>query len=174
MLPNPSEYVDAQPCNLSKSVIEKFASDFARNIGVRVGAPLEPVIERLGGVILYISNSEFDRTGGASIFVKSLGSFTIFLPDYTSPLRDRFSIAHELGHLALHYPLLRKPMKAARYGSNRAEWEANWFAAGFLMPEAEFRREFENRDHDIAEVATKFVVSEQAAEVRARSLALAS
>jgi hypothetical protein len=40
------------------------------------------------------------------------------------PDRDRFTLAHELGHLVLH----------SRRDSAAAEWEANRFASAILMP----------------------------------------
>jgi Zn-dependent peptidase ImmA (M78 family) len=53
----------------------------------------------------------------------------------------------------------------------RAEWEANWFAAAFLMPSDAFRRTFDVYK-DVARTAAAFGVSEQAAEIRARSIGL--
>ncbi|MGH2973614.1 MAG: ImmA/IrrE family metallo-endopeptidase [Solirubrobacterales bacterium] len=60
-----------------------------------------------------------------------------------SPVRQRFTIAHELGHLRLHKGEslhvdrelrvnLRAPSIQGRGGEER---EANWFAAALLMPE---------------------------------------
>ena len=49
----------------------------------------------------------------------------------------------------------------------RAEWEANWFAAGLLMPESEFRVTMNN---GASYNAAKFNVSKRAAEVRISNL----
>jgi Zn-dependent peptidase ImmA (M78 family) len=55
----------------------------------------------------------------------------IVLSNKGNPMRQRFSVAHELGHLLLH------PHPAP--GSHVHEREANTFAAEFLMPAAEIR-----------------------------------
>jgi Zn-dependent peptidase ImmA (M78 family)/DNA-binding XRE family transcriptional regulator len=55
----------------------------------------------------------------------------IFLNTFKSAEHSRFDAAHELGHLVLH-----------RHGGphqKSAEYEANMFASGFLMPEADIR-----------------------------------
>ncbi len=53
--------------------------------------------------------------------------------------RARFTAAHELGHMLLHYGarnLNRLPqISRAKYNANSAEWQANTFAASFLAPE---------------------------------------
>jgi Zn-dependent peptidase ImmA (M78 family)/transcriptional regulator with XRE-family HTH domain len=59
------------------------------------------------------------------------GRPTIALSDKGNPMRRRFSVAHELGHLLLH------PDPAP--GSPTHERQANAFAAEFLMPAAEVR-----------------------------------
>jgi Zn-dependent peptidase ImmA (M78 family) len=83
--------------------------------------------------------------------------------------RERFSIAHELGHYVLHSLFGQKKIRAARYGSDPIEWEANWFAAAFLMPEELFLRkisEYSNKEI----VASFFGVTVPAIDVRIRSI----
>jgi len=150
-------------------VIDAFATDCARKLGYRAGTDLEPIVKHLGGHISYQSLDDVARNE-ASIRVDGPNQFEIFLPDHTSWERDRFSIAHELGHYFLHFPLKKEPMVAQRFGSNRVEWEANWFAAGFLMPKEEFAAQFEKCE--LTEVAQHFGVSVAAAEARARALSL--
>ncbi|WP_245443046.1 ImmA/IrrE family metallo-endopeptidase [Methylobacterium terrae] len=98
-------------------------------------------------------------------------------------VRDRFTIAHELGHLFLHYAMIVRNfpgamMIATRWVKEdnddlkRAEWEANWFAAAFLMPAAKFKKCLEENDGHVNVVAVQFGVSPKAAEVRAQSLGL--
>jgi Zn-dependent peptidase ImmA (M78 family) len=84
--------------------------------------------------------------------------FEIWLKNAHSPLRQRFSVAHELGHLFLHMGYLLKPETWARsdeykdsvyhrYGFGVEEIEANLFAAALLMPEREFRINAEYLSH---------------------------
>lgn len=163
----------ATACGASKSVIEPFAAKFAKDVGFSAKSGIEPVVERLGGKIIYQSFGDLSQSVEESIRVYDTNRFEIFLPDYTSAERDRFSIAHEIGHYILHFPMDRtKPMVAARYGSNRAEWEANWFAAGFLMPAPAFKAKFRKAAGNVVDVARHFKVSFAAAKARAKSLGL--
>jgi hypothetical protein len=159
----------AEACNVRKDVIDTFAAKVAWKLGYTAGAALEPIVQRLGGRLTYQSLDDLTRSE-ASIRIDGPGNFEIFLPDHTSSERDRFSIAHELGHYFLHYPKRQGLMVAQRFGSTRVEWEANWFAAGFLMPAVEFTAVC--RAGDLAEAARHFKVSVPAAEARAKALGL--
>jgi Zn-dependent peptidase ImmA (M78 family) len=161
----------AKECGASKATIEAFAARFAQSVGYGPGDDLDPIVRRLGGKIAYRSFADLGDSSHASVRVWKEGDFEIVLPDYTNAARDRFSIAHEIGHYVLHYPLVKGPMVAARYGSTRVEWEANWFAAGFLMPEEAFRKQFAARK-DPQAVATFFKVSNAAAMARVKALQL--
>jgi len=89
--------------------------------------------------------------------------------------RGRWTAAHELGHLVQHesaVPLDRAPSRYSsmkelpRYAS--AEWQANAFAAAFLMPEW-LVREFTNA----SEIVEFFSVSRKAAQIRLDELKIA-
>lgn len=86
--------------------------------------------------------------------LRSVEAFTAFNPvrigvredvyegAYKNDTRARFTVAHELGHLCLHWgyprprlaPEAQKPNDPSAKG--RVEKEANQFAAAFLMPRA--------------------------------------
>jgi hypothetical protein len=168
------------PSDLSRASIEKIAAKAAEVFGLSAGDPLEPVVERLGGKIHY-GWSDFTEIDGGSIEARSLHDFSIRISELTSPTRDRFTIAHELGHLFIHLREVKKKypasgMKATRYVDTtnerlrRAEWEANWFAAELLMPKEAFVGAHETGGLDYA--AELCNVSRSAAEVRAKSLGL--
>lgn len=173
------------PARTLKQLVFKFAEDFARALGFGVGDPLEPLIARLGGSISYKGNTRLFGGIPESIKVLSSNNFTIYLPLNTSLERDRFTIAHELGHLFLHYPLVQQAhgahvkMVATRWVDSanvdlqRAEWEANWFSAAFLMPEMEFRQSYSSNAVSPHFTASRFGVTEKAVEVRAKALGLA-
>lgn len=142
---------------------------------------IERLVTDLGGDIEF--SEAFDTsTSSESIRVFGDGEFIIYLATDTSPLRDRFTIAHEIGHYLIHYPIVVEKygkdsqMFATRYVDEqdkdlvRAEWEANWFAASLLMPEVEFRNQWTRSN--ISKVASFFNVTKSAAEVRAKSLGL--
>ncbi|MFP5222055.1 MAG: ImmA/IrrE family metallo-endopeptidase [Acidobacteriota bacterium] len=108
-----------------------------------------------------------------SLRIEENKTFTIFLSPETSPLRDNFTIAHELGHLLLHTNF-KEPGIAQfnRFGSDRAETEANWFAANLLMPREEFIAAAEECGHNPYILAGRFGVSVAAANVRLSALKL--
>lgn len=164
-------FCSAIECGAGKAAIEAFAMKFAQSLGYKPGGDLDGIVGQLGGRIVYKSFAELGESAEASVRVWERGKFEIVLPDYTGLARDRFSIAHEIGHYVLHYPLLNKPMVAARYGSTRVEWEANWFAAGFLMPEPLFRK-YHEAGKSVPELARLFGVSNAAVVARKKSLRL--
>ncbi|MBR3813053.1 MAG: ImmA/IrrE family metallo-endopeptidase [Spirochaetaceae bacterium] len=105
--------------------------------------------------------------------------------------RTRFSLAHELGHLFLHMGFLTDRWNNAetfndsiyfrtiyRKDNNYSEEEseANEFAAAFLMPTEQFKKEVfsctSNGEIDFYTISSKFEVSEQAAMNRARFLGI--
>lgn len=165
--------------DISASSIATIAASVAKQVGFEPGGDLREVVQRLGGKISHVDLWGGNSSDSGSIEIHG-SSFEIRLAIATGPLRDRFTIAHEIGHYILHY-LYRKQilnesindLVAQRFGTNQAEKEANWFAAAFLMPADEFKREFASCGGDHSELSRKFQVSRQASEVRAKSLGLA-
>lgn len=168
-------YLDAAASGLSKAQVHEVAESFAKQFGYEPGADLAEFVHKLGGCVQIEDTllSDPDRSG--SLYVEAPDDFRIILPAHTGRARDRFTIAHELGHYVLHYlwnpEKVGRRMMALRRGSERIEWEANWFAAAFLMPAASFKQAF-MATSDIGAIAKTFGVSVQAAELRAKSLGL--
>lgn len=167
-------YARPEPCNITKSVIQQLAEEIAIALNFEPGEALEPIVKKVGGKIIYDELDEAESSDDGSIIIEASGSFVIHLPPFTSARRDRFTVAHELGHYFLHFLPAEMPMKAQRYGGGRIEWEANWFAAAFLMPEKAFRAAYNEFEGDINLLSAAFAVSAKAAEVRAKSLGLSS
>lgn len=169
-----------KPAPLSKAQVSQFAEEIAKSLGFNAGDDIATVVRNLGGDIEYQDIWHLTDGESGSIVVPSADEFKITLASHTSNERDRFTIAHELGHYFLHCLLPASsgndfvPMRATRYGNDLAEWQANWFAASFLMPEEEFRRVFAENGGDEYVVAKHFGVSAAAANVRAKSLGLTS
>jgi Zn-dependent peptidase ImmA (M78 family) len=110
------------------------------------------------------------------------------------PVRQRFTIAHEIGHYILHaknssnsklfvdYIAYRRddlrPTESNQTGADKQEVEANAFAAALLMPEKLVRREIEKHnfdledDKDLNALAKLFDVSTIAMSIRLANLAL--
>jgi predicted transcriptional regulator len=172
-------YEQAEPSCLSKAQVFSIAESIATKLEFEPGDNIQELVSRLGGTVRIEDTLTEDPARSGSLFVEAPNKFTIIVPTHTGQRRDRFTIAHELGHFLLHYmwrrhhgALIDKPMMALRKGSDRIEWEANWFAAAFLMPSPAFTEEYQRCGGQLDLVATKFDVSVAAAEVRARQLGL--
>ncbi|NWL32931.1 ImmA/IrrE family metallo-endopeptidase [Paenarthrobacter nitroguajacolicus] len=156
--------------NLSNTALLEYAERVGRHHGIyddKGRADLHRFVEALGGQIGYATNSE-------SLHVRSIGDFTVYLPHSTSARRDRFTLAHELGHYFLHYlyPHVEGERGFERGSRNRAETEANVFASALLMPRDEFVAAHRRFDGDVWKLAVNFDVSPDAATVRAKVLGL--
>ncbi len=67
-------------------------------------------------------------------------SFIILGNIKKSAVRRNFDLAHELGHLLLHTTVDMDTL--TRQEHKQIEQQANEFASDFLLPEAEFKRDF--------------------------------
>ncbi|MCG8617580.1 MAG: ImmA/IrrE family metallo-endopeptidase [Desulfobacterales bacterium] len=140
----------------------------------------EEAISKLGGSIeIKDINQDID-----AILLKSGNdSFKIHLNDKSSN-RNRFTLAHELGHLFLHMGFIIDREKWDAIDSfedsvyfrsdtySLQEFEANEFAASFLMPKEEFIEISEdylnNNKYDLGPIADHFQVSVKAVENRGK------
>lgn len=172
----PELYLAPIPSRARKEAVWKFAEGQREVVGLKDGFQLSQLVTNNGGRIEYINFLDDDQTD--AIIVEPDSSFLIRLSSLTQPLRDNFTIAHELGHWLMHWPQVRKAasghgMKATRSVDRssealiRCEWEANWFASAFLMPEDAFRRAYAD-----GVASEMFGVSDAAVEVRAKSLGI--
>lgn len=162
-----------EPTNKPKAHVLKEAEAFAQRHGFLPGDRIEPLVARLGGEITYLGSFESLEAEDGSLSVYGPRHFTIRVSAFTGVERDRFTIAHELGHYVLHSREGECPIQATRFGSTRVEWEANWFAAAFLMPADDFAETCRRHDYDSAIVAARYLVSPRAAETRMAALGLA-
>lgn len=146
----------------------------------RAPVPVEALAELAGAVIRYepfqgkLSGMLYRSTDGAVIGINSL---------HATP-RQRFSIAHEIGHLLLHDPELHIDEHAfvafrdaaSSTAVDPAEVEANQFAATLLMPESLLLEELaklgENPDVQdaVKRLSQAFNVSQEAMTIRLTSL----
>jgi Zn-dependent peptidase ImmA (M78 family) len=173
------QYSRPRECGLSKQAVDALAARAAAQLNYEAGQDLEPIVEKLGGRILIRSDLDMTDQSSGSIRIRSEGDFEIILAQHTGLIRDRFTIGHELGHYVLHYLFPKQvkkeevgPIEAQRYGSGRVEWEANWFAAGFLMPADPFSQAYRQLDGDEITLAAEFKVSSEAAKIRISTLGL--
>ena len=166
--------LEPQPVNVTKAGVARLAERFAQRVEFRPGDSIESLVERLGGTVRYLGvhDSFFENDG--SLMVWGPGEFEVRISGLTGVERDRFTIAHEIGHYVLHSRAGKQPIRAARCGSTRVEWEANWFASALLMPEADFKDTCSRYGNDPSRVAARYMVSRKAAEIRMKALGLVS
>ncbi|GAA2571900.1 ImmA/IrrE family metallo-endopeptidase [Pseudonocardia hydrocarbonoxydans] len=172
----------------TKRKIEERATQFVVRCGVAF--PPVPVIKIVEseGIELVYSRSQGIESG----FAMRDGSRRIIgVNNLEAPRRQRFTIAHELGHLDLHAEReltvdqsvrIYKRDEVSSMATNLEEIEANAFAAALLMPK-DFIEEAMNgslpatiggRDQLISALARQFDVSIQAMGYRLVNLGMLS
>nr|BDD45678.1 hypothetical protein 1 [bacterium] len=193
---------------LKKDVIdfvEQFREYLKRETGRFQGPPYCPkeALQAIGGELIYVPGETLMGTDGKVTPIKPYKSkkFKVELMRATFPGRELFTIAHEIGHIMLHYKWpsdaewikrcedFEKTGELSMYRKeyNRVEFEANLFAACFLMPEKEFKSMFLElakekgergetecmiRPQTELEIANRFGVSKSAARTRSQFLGL--
>lgn len=158
--------------NISRKEVESIAQHVIELTSFVPGEMnIEHVVKFFKGKIHY-EDLSMDQAESGSMNVHGFEDFDIFISDTSSELRDNFTIAHELGHYILHSNLGTREGYFTRYGSDRLEWEANWFAAAILMPKKEFKRIAKEVDYSAIKLAAYFNVSEMAVKVRLNVLEL--
>ena len=169
-----------------KRDIVQLAETVRESLELEVPIDVDEAVKRLGGQVTYVDSLQ----EGMEAMVKRTGErFEIVLDKNKPKLRQRFSIAHELGHLFLHMGYLvdsdrwqksddYKDAVFFRFGYSEEEEEAHEFAAAFLMPEEPFREISELNSEggkcQIKQVAGHFKTSHEAAFRRGKSLGLFS
>jgi Zn-dependent peptidase ImmA (M78 family) len=165
-----SSLQEATPSNISRDNIESLAEKISNQFKLTdfsvEADPLLQFVRMLGGQIHYQNPTDFCMSESGSIEVRGQNNFDLYLSTFTGPLRDRFTIAHELGHYFVHSKQGELPIRASRKGSGQLEWEANWFAAALLMPSDEFTKISDKFDGDVYSIAGHFQVSSQAVTIR--------
>lgn len=163
-------------------VIDKRAAELLRQFNLfRAPIHVESVATRLGAELVF---EEMD-TDVSGLLLRERNVATIAVNKLHHPNRQRFTIAHECGHLFLHADQGDRLWLDKAYffrdanssgGDRLAEIQANQFAAGLLMPEELVRGSLEDEskvsDVDIFRLAVRFGVSEQAMTLRLVSLGI--
>ena len=166
------------------SQIEKKAFELLEKTNsVSLPIPIKEVIKKIG-----IKLSPYDLGNDVSgVLVIDNETCKIGYNSTESHVRQRFTLAHELGHFILHknknqdvfvdnvtYMFRKSNTRSVDY---KIEMEANQFAAAILMPEIMIERELNKlnngnlSDHDlIVELANKFKVSQIAMTYRLNNL----
>lgn len=138
------DYASPQPCNLNRATIESAGMFFAKHFEVTAELSLPELVSRFKGTLSFSKDNSGSQCSIEIPANYPNKPFVIKLDSFPSPEADRFGVAHELGHLFLHYLPVRKekPGFALRADfhfqveckdSVTSEVEADWFAYGFLL-----------------------------------------
>ena len=148
--------------------------------GGKVVLPVDPVeVARFLGINVY--KTKLDNTlSGMIAKVSPQADTDIIVNSEQAPVRQRFTIAHELGHyFAIRSdpirdgkPFIHRRAQLAACGTDSEEIFANGFAAQLLMPRNEVI-DASRIGADAALLAPRFHVSLDAMTNRLRSLGLA-
>jgi Zn-dependent peptidase ImmA (M78 family) len=168
------------------NTIEKRATDLLAELGCNtLPVPIDRIAAKLG-IRLETADLGEDVSG---VLVVTDSGCTIGCNWSDPAVRQRFTIAHEIGHFVLHrksgslfidkqYAGIYKRDKNSSSGVQRREVEANRFAAALLMPAETLAKAFEFLQFDLGdesaleELARKFEVSSQAMSFRLSHLGL--
>lgn len=167
------------------NIESRAAALLAKHQVERPPVPVEKIASA-EGIQIIRSPAEGTESG---FLLRDASHILIGLNSHQHPRRQRFTIAHELGHLQLHQgrPLIvdhavrvNKRDKVSSAATDREEIEANAFAAALLMPEQLVRqaalRELqsgnESRDGVVLELSLLFDVSIEAMGFRLINLAI--
>lgn len=155
---------------LSKETIRKKVKDFKERYGISLTDKIDVIrwLERLDNLgfleIEVVTDNELKNSYAETnlltrkIYIRE----TVYNNAAAGDTRDRFTIAHELGHIVLHTETIivcRIDEKIKTYED--PEWQANQFAAEFLAPLEEI-----DIKSDINEISQKFQISKEAATYR--------
>jgi Zn-dependent peptidase ImmA (M78 family) len=145
--------------------------------------PVEKIVKAQGARIFYQS-LEDDMSG---FLFRDGSQVVIGVNTHHAPVRQKFTTAHELGHLMLHdqeqlhvdhnFRVVRLRDGTSSEGIDEDEREANLFAATLLMPKAFLDKDLAGYDffdllddRILVDVARKYGVSTQALVNRLKNL----
>lgn len=125
-------------------------------------------------------DSMLDQRIAGKIARVTSGQWIIFVNAHHNPLRQRFTIAHEIGHFIYHRDLLEAHSGVSDTLAYRAddivmpnpligphqEWQANNFAANLLIPDYYLRAAQVAGHRDPIDLAKQFEVTETAMRIK--------
>lgn len=166
---------------MEHSVVERAASAALKTIATYWDEDLYPVnpfeIARSMGAKVLRGNLPDDISG--VIRLNDTGQIEMYVDTDESPRRQRFTAAHEVGHLvdriernAIHEPFIDRRGALAAAGTDEQERFANAFAAVLLMPTPMLRSLVRKHGFNTDDVAKFFDVSPAAAELRMKNAGL--
>lgn len=153
--------------------LEKFAENARKKLDVQANSELLYKLELSG---IYVLEKNMGATIDAySTWTNQGKPFIILGNKKKSAVRRNFDLAHELGHLLLHYKIDMDSLTKDEH--KIIEKEANDFASFFLLPKEQFLKDFatiskKSNPKSYVDLKMKYMVSIAALEYRAYKLEL--
>ena len=142
--------------------------------------PIRDIVDRHGVTVLEHNLNDNDS---GLLVIKNRHPIIVVNRQH-HPHRQRFTLAHELGHLLLHFDrsedMFHRDQRSSQ-GIHRFEIQANDFAAQLLMPKYALLKHFSGQTFDafdpkysrkVTNLAKTFEVSQQAMSLRLQQLGL--
>ncbi|UXI04497.1 helix-turn-helix domain-containing protein [Photobacterium sp. TY1-4] len=161
---------DVSRFDISKNSEIERLSESVRNYWDLGMGPISNITELIEHVGIVVSNSRGTDGRVDAFSVSNARPLIILDNDVASACRNRFTLAHELGHLLFHEDIIT--------GDASTESQADYFASSFLLPRTSFVKEFpcsgEGRfDWDkMVQFKARWKVSLKAIVYRAKQLGL--
>lgn len=161
----------------TRNMINSLTKDILDSFDIEIPIQnMDDIVKQLGGSV----QEDIRFSDGAVL--KEGETFKILVSPFQDEKRRRFTIAHELGHLFLHMGyLINKELWEQqdeniyyRIGSSEKEYQANEFAAAFLMPQKTYVEKMNENiignKVNTLKIAEYFNVSVEAASNRGKFL----
>ncbi|MBW7916342.1 MAG: ImmA/IrrE family metallo-endopeptidase [Trueperaceae bacterium] len=162
----------------SKAGASAFGEEMAHKFSPSLPVDPKRVAARLGVHVIEAPSTPEDLAG--ALIVRNSAA-TILYNGGHPDTRQRFTIAHELGHLMMHTradqdQVLFRDDRSSK-GTNPREIQANAFAAALLIPEDDISKLVKEpitalHSEELDSLARKFNVSSQAMSYRLQNLGL--
>lgn len=154
-------------------LLEDIANDARTRLNIDQNQELLYKLERAGVYIL--EKNMGPDIDAYSTWVDTNKAFIILGNEKKSAVRRNFDLAHELGHLLLHYYIDMDTLTKDEH--REVEKEANAFASYFLLPKEAFLKDFatvskKSNPKSYVDLKIKHMVSIQTLEYRAYKLGL--
>lgn len=167
--------------------IESIVMELLEKNGVKSAPiPVEKIAESLGARLVYEPSHEGEEEVYGMLY-RDEGQPVIGVNSTNHIHRQRFTIAHEIGHLLCHEGKIYVDSPTIRYRDSKSslaidkeEVEANGFAAELLMPQDFLKRslqsigkkKIEDRHKITEKLSKEFKVSVQTIEFRLKNLGI--
>jgi Zn-dependent peptidase ImmA (M78 family) len=137
-------YQEPKHCNLNRQSIEDYTEKILKISKFKTPDKIDNLVEQFGGKVIYYNYGDWiSKSKEGTTIINKKHDFIINMQAETSPIRDRYVIAHSLSHYFLHSQQ-ETPMRIFRgFLDKQINNEAHIFAQTLLMPKIEFQEKLQ-------------------------------